>query len=349
MEEHHKSCFVIMPITDPDGYDKGHFRYIYDKLIKVACERCKYAAVRADDIEQANFIVLDIIDRILTSDLVICDLSSRNPNVMYELGMRHAVQKPVVLIKDDRTPRVFDIQGIRTVDYASRARSEELERDIERLSKAIEATVRAIERINSPVDLLQGARKALNPVRAYANRQEITRDYGVKDALNTHDHFDIIGLSAEVAITTFKEELTSALARDGFSCRFIILDPRPGAESAVYYESIVDIVGGSPATKRAQAGELIALAKHVSARFSRNPPKMQLKVIRSRPLLYNLWVASDGVGTPREGHMSVYSYDHTVGGPAFRTSSDATTLLDALKREFEYVWEHIAEPIDFDI
>jgi len=54
-----------------------------------------------------------IIQRIVDSEMVLCDYSAKNPNVMYELGVRHAFNKPVALVKDKTTDKVFDIQGLR--------------------------------------------------------------------------------------------------------------------------------------------------------------------------------------------------------------------------------------------
>ena len=49
--------------------------------------------------------------------MALCDLSNRNPNVLYELGLRQAYDKPVVLVQDDKTERIFDVSGINTVSY----------------------------------------------------------------------------------------------------------------------------------------------------------------------------------------------------------------------------------------
>jgi hypothetical protein len=54
-------------------------------------------------------IHLDVIKRLVHSPLVLCDLSARNPNVMFELGIRQAFDKPVVLVQDEKTPQIFDI------------------------------------------------------------------------------------------------------------------------------------------------------------------------------------------------------------------------------------------------
>lgn len=150
-----KTCFVIMPITDPSEYDAGHFKRVYEHLIRPACESAKLKPIRSDDVKSANHIILDILQRIVTADLVICDLSSRNANVMYELGVRQAFDLPVVLIKDQRTDRVFDIQGLRTVDYDDKLRVDCVSSDIENLRAAIEATIQPNQHdVNSLVKLL---------------------------------------------------------------------------------------------------------------------------------------------------------------------------------------------------
>ena len=57
---------------------------------------------------------MDILQQILACDMAICDLSSRNPNVFYELGFRQAFDKKTVLMIDDKTIRPFDISAIRS-------------------------------------------------------------------------------------------------------------------------------------------------------------------------------------------------------------------------------------------
>ena len=136
-----KTCFVVMPISDHHDYDSGHFGRVYRHLIEPACARSGLSAARADDTKHAKFIMLDILRRIVTADLVICDLSTRNPNVLYELGIRQAFDLPVVLIKDRRTERIFDIQGIRTLDYDESLRIDTVERDVSALVTAAKATL----------------------------------------------------------------------------------------------------------------------------------------------------------------------------------------------------------------
>lgn len=135
-----KTCFVVMPIADMNGYENGHFARVYEYLIKPALEKNNYAVERADDTVKSDYIVVGIVKKIITSDLVICDLSGRNPNVMYELGIRHAFDKPVVLIKDKVTEKVFDIQGLRYYEYEQSLRIDTVKKDVEKISMSIQET-----------------------------------------------------------------------------------------------------------------------------------------------------------------------------------------------------------------
>ena len=164
MEEEKKNCFVIMPISDVDGYDKGHFTRVYEYLIKPAVESAGYEPVRADDTSKANFIVVDILQQILACDIAICDLSSRNPNVFYELGVRQAFNKKTVLICDERTPKPFDTSGIRTLPYSASLRVDEVKRVIPSFIKCIKDTISPDNKdVNSLIELLSIEKSASVP------------------------------------------------------------------------------------------------------------------------------------------------------------------------------------------
>jgi len=158
-EEHSKEtpkiCFVIMPISDSEGYDSGHFKRVYDHVIKPACLSAGFEPVRADNINKTNHIIIDILKHIVEADMAICDLSSRNPNVLYELGIRQAFNLPVTLINDNLTPRIFDIQTLRAVPYDSSLRVDRIEQAIPEITNALLNTYNdKIENINSIVQLL---------------------------------------------------------------------------------------------------------------------------------------------------------------------------------------------------
>jgi len=151
-----KTCFIIMPIADMEGYDSGHFARVYNHIIKPACDNSGFKVIRADDVSSSNFIVLDILRKIIECDLAICDLSGRNPNVMYELGLRQAFNKKTVLIKDDRTVSPFDVQAFRYCEYDSLLRIDNAQKNVIKLSQAITSTYQHNENdVNSIVQLLK--------------------------------------------------------------------------------------------------------------------------------------------------------------------------------------------------
>lgn len=113
-QEWKKRCFVIMPISDVDGYSDGHFDRVYKHIILPACQQAGYEAIRADATAKSNVIIIDILENALNCNIAICDLSARNPNVFYELGFRQAFDKKTVLMIDDKTIRPFDISAIRS-------------------------------------------------------------------------------------------------------------------------------------------------------------------------------------------------------------------------------------------
>ena len=154
-EKPQKTCFVIMPISDVDGYEKGHFGRVYEYLIKPACEAAGYKVDRADDTSKTNMIIVDILQKAVKYDMAICDISSRNANVFYELGFRQAFNMKTVLIKDKKTVMPFDISSIRTLSYSETLRIDEVEKGRAEIQKALEETERADTKdINSLISLL---------------------------------------------------------------------------------------------------------------------------------------------------------------------------------------------------
>lgn len=118
MNEDKKDCFVIMPIGDCDGYNSGHFTKVYEDIIKPAVFQAEFNPIRGDEVAKTNLIQLDILNKLLETPIAICDLSSRNPNVLFELGIRQAFDMPVVLIQEKGTPKIFDINPLRYIEYS---------------------------------------------------------------------------------------------------------------------------------------------------------------------------------------------------------------------------------------
>lgn len=118
-EENKPKCFVIMPISDQQGYPKGHFTKVYEQIFKQAIEDAGYNPYRVDEDNICDSIIVKIFEGIQNCEMALCDLSGRNPNVLYELGLRQAYDKPVVLVQDEKTERIFDVSGINTIPYNS--------------------------------------------------------------------------------------------------------------------------------------------------------------------------------------------------------------------------------------
>ncbi|HEY5328006.1 MAG TPA: hypothetical protein VIJ27_13465 [Mucilaginibacter sp.] len=155
MDAKEKVCFIIMPISDIEGYEPGHFKRVYEYIIKPACKNAGFTPIRADDIKKTNVIVIDILQKLLNSDMAVCDLSGKNPNVLYELGIRQSFDLPVSFIKDEITTRVFDIQGFRDLEYNSSLRIDEVNSAIEMLTLNITETFESKgQDVNSIVELL---------------------------------------------------------------------------------------------------------------------------------------------------------------------------------------------------
>ena len=110
-------------------------------------------------------IHLDILSRILDVTMAVCDLSAVNPNVMFELGIRQAFDKPVVLLKDRGTRDVFDIGPIRRVDYDEALTYRGVMEARLALTKMLEATaaMKIGEGTNSIVNLLGLRAAAVRP------------------------------------------------------------------------------------------------------------------------------------------------------------------------------------------
>lgn len=139
-EEKKEQCFVMMPISDQGDYPKGHFDKIYEQIFQPAIKKAGYEPYRVDENKMCDSIMKKIFDAIYNSPMALCDLSNRNPNVLYELGLRQAYDKPVVLVQDDKTERIFDISGINTVYYKSNRLYENILEAREKITEAILST-----------------------------------------------------------------------------------------------------------------------------------------------------------------------------------------------------------------
>ena len=129
-------AFVVMQFSD-------EYNELFNEVIKPVCKKYNYDCIRADDIYSPTPILDDIINSINNSSIIIAEITSKNPNVFYEIGYSHAIQKPTILLCDknkvEKLP--FDISGFRTLFYentiSGKTKIEEnLSRYLENISQA---------------------------------------------------------------------------------------------------------------------------------------------------------------------------------------------------------------------
>jgi hypothetical protein len=110
------TCFVISPIGEKDSETRKHcdqaLKYIFKKALSG-----DYKVIRADKISQPGMITSQILQAVQDSPLVLADLSEHNPNVFYELAVRHALEKPIIHVIDVRWSIPFDVGHFRTIKF----------------------------------------------------------------------------------------------------------------------------------------------------------------------------------------------------------------------------------------
>lgn len=109
------TCFYVTPIGDPDSPERRHADFMMEYVVQPALTEFKLIVIRADQMSQPGMIGRQVVEHILKCRLVIADLSFHNPNVFYELCLRHTTRLPTVQIKRaiDRLP--FDLNQQRTI------------------------------------------------------------------------------------------------------------------------------------------------------------------------------------------------------------------------------------------
>ena len=152
-----KTCFVIAPI-DVEGSDvRRRSDNVLKYIIQPVTLDCGYKATRADEISQPGIIAHQIIQHILEDDLVIADLTDGNPNVYYELALRHAIRKPCVLIAQSQDPLPFDVASARTILFhEADASIDNCKQELAKQIKAIEQNPASVDSpISVAIDILQ--------------------------------------------------------------------------------------------------------------------------------------------------------------------------------------------------
>jgi len=153
MDEENKTCFVISPIGPEGSEIRDRADQIFRHVIVPSVEAFGFVALRADQISEPGLITTQVIQHIVEDPLVVADLTGANPNVFYELAIRHVIRKPLVQIIQRGEKIPFDVAPMRVVqvdhtnlDIAAKARDE--------IKRHIESMVSEdVEDIESPISI----------------------------------------------------------------------------------------------------------------------------------------------------------------------------------------------------
>ena len=134
------TCFVVMGFGIKTDFATGRqldLNKTYKVLIKPVVENKGIVCVRADEIKHTGSIDLQMYNELLNADIVIADLSTSNPNALYELGIRHALRpRSTIVISEDKLPYPFDLNHIRITSYSHLGHAIDYE-EVERFRKLL--------------------------------------------------------------------------------------------------------------------------------------------------------------------------------------------------------------------
>lgn len=148
-QQNRKKCFVLMPF-------KTELEEIYSDVYKPTCLENNIDCWRVDEISRPGSITRDIIEGILDSDLIIADLTSKNPNVFYELGIAHSTSNKTIMTAQKKEDVPFDIASYRVIFYDHTLKGcKKLQIS---LDKAIKELLVVLDRTNNPFQEVIAAR-----------------------------------------------------------------------------------------------------------------------------------------------------------------------------------------------
>ena len=116
IEKGNPTCGIIMPISSIDNCSKEHWEEVKN-ILSEAISSANFKPCLVSDSDESGVIQKRIVQNIYDNDIIVCDVSCKNPNVMFELGMRLAFDKPTIIVMDDSTNYSFDTSVIEHLIY----------------------------------------------------------------------------------------------------------------------------------------------------------------------------------------------------------------------------------------
>jgi hypothetical protein len=159
---------VIARIGTPDSDEWRRTDKVFRHLIQPAVRECGYEPELAHQIQKPGIITRQIIDRLIEVPLVVADLTGYNPNVFYELAIRHAFRRPLVQLIQQGHPIPFDVSPARTIqlDYPDPDGILEARSQLVQQIKAVEKDPSLVDNPISDAIDLKGLRDSGKPLEA---------------------------------------------------------------------------------------------------------------------------------------------------------------------------------------
>ena len=134
-----RRCGIIMPISKIVDCTQQHWQEVKG-IIEDAIKAAEFTPLLVSDADDSGIIQHRIVQNIYDNEMIVCDVSCKNPNVMFELGMRLAFDKPTIIIMDNDTPYSFDTAPIEHLTYPRNLNYYDILDFKEKLTQKIKAT-----------------------------------------------------------------------------------------------------------------------------------------------------------------------------------------------------------------
>lgn len=229
-----KACFIITPIGPDGSPTRRKADGLINAVIKPVLKELGFEAFAAHEIAAPGSINKQVIEHILESEMVVANLTDLNPNVMYELAIRHAKRLPVVCVAEDGTKLPFDLVEERTVFYQNDMEGTEILKP--KLKLAITS---AIEEIEPDNPIYRAAKDVVM-------KEVVAKEDGTSYILSMFNE-----LSQKIDSLNFKNKSTNS---DSGKLTKVIFTFKTGSLKAKDYNSFID--------KIRQISDLYALSVH---------------------------------------------------------------------------------------
>lgn len=355
-----KICFIICPIGADHSEIRKRSDALYRHVFEPVVKEFDYEPIRADKINAVGNINDQIIHYLLESHLVLADLSGHNPNVFYELGIRHAISKPYIQFIEKNDPLPFDVASLRSIQIDHKD-LDSVESAKDTLRKQIQSYEDGAE-VHSPLSgmlsstkLLRGSCLATDQVSDNSFRvapldRDNSRWRNITDRLNacrTGETVRFISITGKNFLLPNLQEGEEADSRlgpkalsNGVKLLGLVLDP-DGIEAE--FRSKVE----SPHAPRARrlliedAQAVLNLPLHYRQSYGLKPAAYKNLKLKYSPvgLSFGLWLFSD-VAFIEPFHFGKRGKVAHLCGFAQLTVTKGTEEFDLVEKHFDVIWRN---------